>query len=406
MLRTEAAPVEPRTGDAPAREATADATERRRGRSSAEPGRTPTPRDPFLDNAKYLGILLVAAGHAWEPLRAGSATVTALYTLVYAFHMPVFAMISGRLSRHFEATPGQLAHLLTGVVVPYVVFETAYSLFTRWSSEDPDRPITLLDPLYLTWYLAALFIWRLTSPAWRLVRHPLPWALAIAALATLTPSLGDDLDLQRVLQFLPYFVLGLTLDDSHLALLHRRLTRLLAVPVLALALWAVPHLDYPWFFHNTAATDLGAPAWAGPLMTLATFGCSVTLAAAFLSCVPRRRTWCTPLGTGTLYAYLLHGFLAQTAEHEGWYGAPWLHSPTGVATVTLLATTTTTALCTPHLRRLCRTALETPLRWALTSGAHSGPLPPRRGQPRGTAPGATNSEENEAGTLTHMKVHP
>ncbi|MBQ1000441.1 hypothetical protein [Streptomyces sp. RK62] len=102
MLRTEAAPVAPRTGDAPAREATA-ATGRRQGRTPAEPRRAPAARDPFLDNTKYLAVLLVAAGHAWEPLREGSRAVTALYTLVYAFHMPVFALISGHLSRHFDA---------------------------------------------------------------------------------------------------------------------------------------------------------------------------------------------------------------------------------------------------------------------------------------------------------------
>ncbi|MFJ3867445.1 acyltransferase family protein [Streptomyces nigra] len=330
MLRTEAAPVAPRTGDAPAREATA-ATGRRQGRAPAEPRRAPAARDPFLDNAKYLAVLLVAAGHAWEPLREGSRAVTALYTLVYAFHMPVFALISGHLSRHFEATPSQLARLLTGVAIPYIAFETAYTLFTRWSSDDPDRPITLLDPLYLTWYLAALFIWRLTAPAWRAVRRPAPWALAIAALATLTPSLGDDLVLQRVLQFLPYFVLGLRLGERGDARLHD-----------------------------------GLPAWTGPWTTLATFACSLTLAACFLACVPRHRTWFTPLGAGTLYAYLLHGFLAQTAEHEGWYGGVWLRHPTGAAILTLLAAALTTALCTPPVRHLRQAVLEKPLRRTLT----------------------------------------
>ncbi|MFF5040113.1 acyltransferase family protein [Streptomyces nigra] len=379
MLRTEAAPVAPRTGDAPAREATA-ATGRRQGRTPAEPGRASAARDPFLDNAKYLAVLLVAAGHAWEPLREGSRAVTALYTLVYAFHMPVFALISGHLSRHFEATPSQLARLLTGVATPYIAFETAYTLFTRWSSDDPDRPITLLDPLYLTWYLAALFIWRLTAPAWRAVRHPVPWALAIAALATLTPSLGDDLDLQRVLQFLPYFVLGLTLGERGEARLHDGLPRLVAAPLLMAALacahWMAPHLDYAWFFHNDSAAGLGAPAWAGPLTTLATFACSMTLSACFLACVPRHRTWFTPLGAGTLYAYLLHGFVAQTAEHEGWYEAVWLQNPAGKAILTLLAAALTTALCTSPVRHLCQAVLENPLRRALTrEESPSGPLP-------------------------------
>ncbi|MFE5814049.1 acyltransferase family protein [Streptomyces sp. NPDC056479] len=330
--------------------------------------RAPARRDPFLDNAKYLAIVLVAVGHAWEPLREGNRPVTAVYMLVYAFHMPVFAMISGSLSRGFEATPRQLGRLLTGLVVPYVLFETAYTYFTRWTSEDPDRAVTLLDPLYLTWYLAALFIWRLTTPVWKTLRRPLPVALTIAAAATLSPAIGNDLDLQRVAQFLPYFVLGLCLRPEHLRLLHRRGTRRLAVPLFAGALcfayWAVPRMDYAWFFHNDSATALAAPAWAGPIMTLATFGCSVVLAAGFLAWVPRRSTWFTALGAGTLYAYLLHGFIAQAAEHWGWYTLPWLHHPAGEVTVTLLAAATMTALCAPAVQRPLRALPAWPARWA------------------------------------------
>ncbi|MFQ6200689.1 acyltransferase family protein, partial [Streptomyces sp. NPDC000405] len=56
-------------------------------------------RDAFFDNAKYAAIVLVAVGHAWEPLRSDSRAVTALYMLVYAFHMPAFIVISGYFSR-------------------------------------------------------------------------------------------------------------------------------------------------------------------------------------------------------------------------------------------------------------------------------------------------------------------
>ena len=43
------------------------------------PQRKPKPRDPFFDNAKYLAIVLVACGHAWEPLTDSSRTAEALY---------------------------------------------------------------------------------------------------------------------------------------------------------------------------------------------------------------------------------------------------------------------------------------------------------------------------------------
>ncbi|MDH6622790.1 fucose 4-O-acetylase-like acetyltransferase [Streptomyces sp. LBL] len=335
---------------------------------SARPAPGPAKqRDAFFDNAKYLTIVLVAAGHAWEPLRDGSRAAAALYMFVYAFHMPAFIIVSGYFSRSFDARPERLRRLVTQLVVPYVVFETAYTLYTRWTDSAPDRPISLLDPLYLTWFLAALFIWRLTTPLWRTVRWPLPLALAIAALATLAP-IGDDLALQRTLQFLPYFVLGLCLKPEHFRLVRRRRVRLLAVPVFAGALgvayWAVPRMTAAWFFHDDSAVELGAPAWYGPVMTLGLFAVALLLVACFLSWVPGRRTWFTMLGAGTLYGYLLHGFVAQGAKFWGWYGPAWVHRPLGEITVTVVAATVVTVLCTPPVRRVFRFVVEPRTDWA------------------------------------------
>lgn len=258
-------------------------------------------------------------------------------------------------------------------MVPYVVFEVAYTFFSRWTDQDPDRPISLLDPLYVTWFLAALFIWRLTTPIRQLVRRPLPLALAIAMLATLSPSIGNDLDLQRVLQVLPYFELGLLLRPELFRLVRRREMRILAVPVsacaLAVAYWAVPRMNYVWFFHRSSAEELAAPAWYGPVMTLATFGCSTVLVACFLAWVPGRRMWFTALGAGTLYGYLLHGFVAQFASFRHWYDAAWVHEPFGEITVTLIAAAVMTGLCTPPVQRLFRYAMEPETEWAFRRDA-------------------------------------
>ncbi|WP_405727274.1 acyltransferase family protein [Streptomyces sp. NBC_00028] len=333
-----------------------------------QPGRPAGERDAFFDNAKYLAILLVATGHAWEPLRDGSRTVSALYMFVYAFHMPAFVVVAGYFSRSFDASPRRLRRLVTGVALPYVVFETAYTLWTRWTDDAPDRPVSLLDPLYLTWFLAALFIWRLTTPVWRSVRWPLPLALGVAVAASMTPSIGEGLDLQRTLQFLPYFVLGLCLKPEHFRLVRRRSARVLAVPVFAGALgvayWAVPRMSGAWFYHRDSVQELGAPGWAGLVMTPVVFGCSTLLVACFLAWVPGRRTWFTTLGAGTLYGYLLHGFVAQGSEPWGWYDPAWVHEPLGIVVVTAVAATVVTVLCTPPVRRLFRCVMEPDLTWA------------------------------------------
>ncbi|MFJ8104580.1 acyltransferase family protein [Streptomyces sp. NPDC096132] len=325
-------------------------------------------RDAFFDNAKYLAIVLVAVAHSWEPLKGDSRVLQAAYMIVYAFHMPAFIIVSGFFSRSFDGSPGRLKRLVSGVVVPYVVFETAYSLFKRYGDHTPGQEISLLDPYYLTWFLIALFIWRLTTPLWKALRHPLPVALGIAVLASVSPDIGDDLDLQRVLQFLPFFVLGLCLRPEHFRLVRRRSVRIAAVPVFAFALafawWAVPRMNGAWFYHRDSAQELGAPWWVGPVMQLALFGCSLLLTACFFSWVPGRTMWFTALGAGTLYGYLLHGFLLKAAEYRGSFDRAWLHAPVGEIAVSAGIAVAVTLLCTSPVRRVFRFVIEPKMEWA------------------------------------------
>ncbi|MCQ6245301.1 acyltransferase family protein [Streptomyces malaysiensis] len=355
----------------------------------AAPASSPAPkqRDAFFDNAKYLAIVLVAMGHAWEPLRGGSRAASALYMTVYTFHMPAFILISGYFSRNFDLRPDRLKRLITGIAVPYVLFEVAYTFFKRWADDDPSYPISLLDPWYLTWFLIALFVWRLTTPLWRIVRWPVALALGVAALAACSPNIGDDLDLQRVLQFLPFFVVGLHMRPEHFRMIRRRAVRRLSVPVVAAALvfayWAVPRMNPEWFYRRDSAQELGAPWWVGTVMTFALFGCSMVLTVCFLAWVPRRRMWFTVLGAGTLYGYLLHGFLAKGSRFWDWYDHPWLHRPLGEIVVTAAAVAVVTALCTPPVQRMFRFAMEPRMEWAFRPTGRSGGGPSEQG---GSAP--------------------
>ncbi|MFF4248433.1 acyltransferase family protein [Streptomyces sp. NPDC001822] len=348
------------------------------GPLSQAPGTTPVRtaapvpakrRDAYFDNVKYLAIVLVAVAHAWEPVMDGSRTARALYMVVYTFHMPAFILVSGYFSRSFDMSAPKVRRLVTGVLVPYVLFETAYSLFKRFAGGADDTQITLLDPLFLTWFLIALFIWRVTTPMWQSLRHPLPVALTVAVLASVTPGIGDDLDLQRVCQLLPFFVLGLLMKPEHFQLVRRREVRLMALPLFAGALlfayWAAPRMQLGWFYRSSAAQELDAPWWSGAVMTLAMFGCALLLTVGFLSWVPRRHTWFTVLGAGTICGYLLHGFLVKGAGYYGLFDRyEWLKGPAGLTAVSLVAAVAVTLLCTPPVRRALRFATEPDMNWA------------------------------------------
>ena len=332
-------------------------------------------RDAFFDNAKYLAIVLVAIGHAWEPLRGDSRVASALYMAVYAFHMPAFIVISGYLSRSFDGRADRVQRLVTGVLVPYVVFQVAYTLVLRRlaDGENDDTYVGLFEPRWLMWFLLALFIWRLTVPVWKAVRWPLPISLLVAAVATASPSLGSDLQIQRVLQFMPFFVLGLVLRQEHFQLVRRAAVRLLAVPVFAGALlvayWAEPRLPYQWFYHKQSAQEFGEPWWMGPVMTLLMFGCAVVLIACFFALVPGRRMWFTALGAGTISGYLLHGFLARASIEWGWYDGERMSGIYfALPVTTAVAAVVITVLCTPPVRRLFKPVMEPRLDWLFRRG--------------------------------------
>ncbi|MGD6740411.1 acyltransferase family protein [Streptomyces sp. BH106] len=325
-------------------------------------------RESYFDNVKFLTIVLVACGHAWEPLTYGSRAVTAVYLAVYAFHMPAFALVSGYFSRSFDMAPHRLRRLVTGVVVPYLVFEVAYTLFYRWAQDDPGYPISLLDPWYLMWFLAALFIWRLSTPLWLQLRHPVAVSLAVGTAVSMWPGAGGDLALQRVLQFLPFFVAGLVLRPEHFARLRTWNVRWVALGVSGAALlaayWVAPWFDAGWFYHRGAVQGRGVPGWAGLFATPALFVLALALTACFLAWVPGRRLWFTALGTGTIYAYLLHGFVIKSSRFWGWYDHPWLHSPLGELAVTAAAVALITVLCTEPVRRVFRYVVEPRMDWA------------------------------------------
>jgi fucose 4-O-acetylase-like acetyltransferase len=173
-------------------------------------------------------------------------------------------------------------------------------------------------------------------------------------------------------------VLGLWLKPEHFQLLRCREIRLLAVPLfvgaLVFAYWVSTRMRTEWFFRRSSAQEIGAPWWTGAVMTLALFGCSVLLTAAFLSWVPRRRTWFTVLGAGTICGYLLHGFVTKGAQYSGLVDThAWLHEPAGNVLLSVVAALAVTVLCTPPVRRLLRPVTEPDLAWAFRSDPAAGP---------------------------------
>jgi fucose 4-O-acetylase-like acetyltransferase len=311
-------------------------------------------RDPFLDNAKFLLVVLVVIGHNWGPLIDDMRAVRAAWLVLYAFHMPAFILLCGYFSRHFTGRPDQIRKLALTVLAPYLIFETLYSvLYTLvWG-----RPfaITPTTPTYVCWFLIALFLWRLTAPVWKAVPQPVAVAAALS-LAAGTTAIHYELALPRVLQFLPWFVLGLQLRPDHFQLLRGPLVRACSlVAVLgasAGAWWIAPGADPLWMpmQHNHAELRLTVPQYL--VVRLVLFVVAAALVAAFFAWVPRHRAAYTTLGAATLYPYLLHGLVVQAAQAYGLHDLVAWGGLIGAALLTLLSVALVVGLSTRTVRRV------------------------------------------------------
>src|SRR3954467_6635158 len=264
----------------------------------AEPARPRPQRDPFFDNAKFFAILLVVAGHAIESLR-DVRFAHAAYLFVYTFHMPVFIVITGYFSRRFTFSGGKARKLLTNLAVPYVVFETAYSTY-HWAVGHSKFEISLLDPYYLTWFLLALFAWRLSTPVWQQIRFPVAVAVVISLLSGMS-QLPGTLEMNRVFGLVPFYVLGLMLKPEHFEMLKRPVARVFGAITLFLAFvftlfFADRHMATKWVYWKTGNADMHVNNLVGSGLRLGLLIGAGILVIAFLTLVPARKTWFTSLG--------------------------------------------------------------------------------------------------------------
>ncbi|RJL30563.1 acyltransferase [Bailinhaonella thermotolerans] len=320
-------------------------------------------REPYLDNVKFVAITLVVFGHAVWSL-SGDRPGRAAYVFVYAFHMPLFVLLSGYLSRNFWRRGTQRGlRLFETLLVPYLVFEVAYAVFRKLLGQPFTLSVT--EPAWLNWYLLALLLWRLSTPVFQRLRAPVT-ASVLICLAAGAVSLPAEFSVDRFFGLLPFFVAGLFVRPRHLAFLHRRAVRAAAACVLAAAAAAAvllaPLVKRRWVYFRYEYDTLGLDVLTGTGMRLATLVIGAVLALAVLALIPRRRTWFSSLGSRTLYVYLLHGFVVLAARELGWLDLPWMRGPEGVAVIAVSSLAVAVTLSSPPVRSAARWIVEPPAR--------------------------------------------
>ncbi|TQS07925.1 acyltransferase family protein [Microbispora bryophytorum] len=339
------------------------------------------PRDPYLDNVKFVGIALVPIGHSLVPTVAVDSS-RAAYLFIYVFHMPLFVIVSGYLSRNFWNSNAKTNKLVDTFLVPYVIVELGYAVLR--TAFGHKFSITITDPAWLNWYLLALLFWRLSTPVWKRMKYPFLISIAVYLFAGFS-QLSGDFSMDRFFGLMPFFVLGLVLKPEVFDFLKQRWVRVLSVLVLlgaaGVAIFLVKNYSIklgPIYYKNSYK-DLHLVWWKGMMLRTGLLVAALAMSAAVMSLVPRRQTWFTDLGTRTLYCYLLHGVPVMIAKEMGWLSFSWLHGPLGVAAIACSCFALAIVLCLPVTRTAFKWLLEPRLTWLYRRPGGRTPQPANTG---------------------------
>lgn len=169
-------------------------------------------RDNRIDSIKGLLIILVVLGHVITAVDNVNFFNHAVMGLIYIFHMPLFVLISGYVTKNPDQQPSSTLWKGVGnIFITILVFQLISSL--RTYLRFGEFTTTLLSfPFGILWYLMCLIYWRVWfyyTPKWLRERPVLYLAIAlvISLLCGLT-YLGNFLALQRALNFYLFFLLG------------------------------------------------------------------------------------------------------------------------------------------------------------------------------------------------------
>lgn len=338
-----------------------------------------TSRSAVFDNARGVLVVLVAVGHALEPLLESEPLARGLYDGIYLFHIPAFAALSGRLSRQ-RLDAAHVRSLFARIGAPLVIFQVLYIAFDVLVMGHPLSQEHLLQPYWILWFLLSLICWRLILPVLVWTRAPLLLAFAISLGAGAVSWIGYPFSLSRTCVFLPCFVAGYAFPREWFGKLRSRTGWVLALLAAAgLLAWialvgsgTVAPLDTRWLYGAFSYAALGASPWQGAATRAGLLAISLVLSLALFALVSGRPGWLTGFGERSLAPFLLHAFFIRGLVRAGAFSL--VHGPAGVLIAAECGALLALILGTEPVARLTR-PLWAPLRPARRATAERPPPP-------------------------------
>lgn len=270
-------------------------------------------RDARIDNLRAVLIFLVVLGHLYDTVFFPTSVFQ--NTLIYSFHVPAFAFISGVC---FKYRGQDDRRILKNLLYPYVIFQIVWYLFFHYVLKT-NQELQFTTPFWTQWYLLSMAFWYAAATLLGKL-GPKGEAAVMAVSILLALQVGYDPDVfyflsaSRTVVLFPFFYLGV-IFSRHESL--QDFCRGIPAKILGLILAAGAAVYYAlkrgsfnnlWLRHSYPYHALGYN-WQVRGITLAlAVGIILFLMAWLPGKKVRLLTW---IGQNTMPVFVIHGFAVK-----------------------------------------------------------------------------------------------
>lgn len=170
-------------------------------------------RNRWLDGVKFILIVLVIFGHCkhfttCDSTLQSTKVISRIIHSIYLFHMPLFIMISGYLSK--KSDNYKFYKSTKRLLKVFIVFHFLW-IGIKILSGTHYTMLNIITPSFTLWYLLSLVYWRCIlqyiPSKFDNFYIVLPLTIIISLLGGLIP-LTKEFSIPRTLTFMPFFFLG------------------------------------------------------------------------------------------------------------------------------------------------------------------------------------------------------
>ena len=172
-------------------------------------------RTPLWDNLKFILIVLVVLGH-FINIR-DSVTYHSIFIFIYSFHMPLFLFLAGLFHKNRGVWKKAAAFLAIYVLYELAIFGTKKAFGVKRAKLD------LFSESAAPWFMLALCVYVILGYFLYdlMKKKTVKWIIlsvfvVLSCIAGYIEEIGSFLSLSKIINFFPFFLLGMIMDREKL----------------------------------------------------------------------------------------------------------------------------------------------------------------------------------------------